>query len=244
WTRFLVPLMIALLIGVGYGFLTRYIRDHMPDFGPDDPDTTSYSPTNGTGTDIPPTLPTIPTDTTNTNTTAPINPSNGFTGIPKNVVSIVLLGISGVFILIAVIFVGIDFFRRRDDEFHEKTLDKDKRWLPTATSSEHRKRVIRAYHKSSYKLIDHGAKSDRSMTPGEFETSVKDRLPISDKPIGDLTDLYEEARFSEHEITSEDSEKAEGLNEKISQELTPESDDKSTKDSKNKVDKTGDKENG
>ncbi|MBN1328875.1 MAG: DUF4129 domain-containing protein [Candidatus Heimdallarchaeota archaeon] len=221
WTRFLVPLIISLIIGVGYGFLARYIRNNMPDFEPDTPDPVSTTTTNVTGTDTVPTLPTEPTSNiTHGNITIPTT-NNDFTGIPTRIVSIVLLVIAGVFIFIAVIFIGIDFFRRRDDEFHERILDKDKRWMPAAASTDHRKRVIRAYHKTSYELIDRGAKSERGMTPGEFEKSVEEKFPVTDEKLSTLTNLYEEARFSEHEITSEDSQKAEEYYESISSIIHP-----------------------
>ena len=129
---------------------------------------------------------------------------------------------SGVFITIAVIFIGIDFFRKRDDEFHERILDKERRWMPTASTTDHRKRVIRAYHKASYDLIDHGAKSEKSMTPGEFEETTTGRFEIKDKSLEDLTDLYEEARFSEHELSEKESTKAEKSLDKISKRLDKE----------------------
>jgi len=228
WTRFIIPLALAVIIGLGYGLLVDFLRERIPE--------------------IPTNIPTSPTDTGPTATepyndtssgTAPTNqtfsfptPSNGttgggiFTGLPPKVISNILLGVSGVFIIIAVVFIGIDFFRKRDDEFHEQILDKERRWIPSATSTDHRKRVIRAYHKASYKLIDHGAKSERSMTPGEFEEKTTERFELKDKSLEDLTDLYEEARFSEHELGEKESTKAEKSFEKISKVLEK---DKTTK---------------
>ncbi|NHJ86507.1 MAG: DUF4129 domain-containing protein [Asgard group archaeon] len=242
WTRFLVPLLISLVIGLGYGFLARYIRNNMPEFVPDTLDPYSSISTNVTGTDTAPTLPSEPSsDPTSGNNGTSNIPVDGFTGIPPKVISVALLGVAGVFIIVAVIFIGIDFFRRRDDEFHERIIDKDKRWIPTATSSDHRKRVIRAYHKASYDLIDRGVKSERSMTPGEFEKSTEEKFPDTDEKITSLTDLYEEARFSEHEINSEDSEKAEEYCNSISSAIHPFKEEKDTSDVKeeNEEDKKG-----
>ncbi|HUT79910.1 MAG TPA: DUF4129 domain-containing protein [Candidatus Bathyarchaeia archaeon] len=243
WTRFLAPLFLSLIIGLGFGFLARYIRNNMPEFLPDTLDPISTTSSNVTGTDTAPSLPTEPTTPPGTGTDpSPVSSDNPEP--PTRIISMVLLVVAGVFIIVAIVFIGIDFFRRRDDEFHERILDKDKRWIPTATSSDHRKLVIRAYHKTSYELIDRGAKSERSMTPGEFEQSAEEKFPITEEKISDLTDLYEEARFSEHEITPEDSQKAEEYYDSISSEIHPikEEKDKESSDSEEEVkkDKLGD----
>ncbi|MBK5113454.1 MAG: DUF4129 domain-containing protein [Candidatus Heimdallarchaeota archaeon] len=226
WTRFAVPLVLAIIIGLGYGLLVDFLREKLPDipsFTPissSDTGPTSTEPYNDTSTGPTPSenqsLP-IPSQSNGTG-----GPGGIFTGVPPRVISNILLGVSGVFIVIAVVFIGIDFFRKRDDEFHERILDKERRWMPTATTTDHRKRVIRAYHKASYDLIDHGAKSERSMTPGEFEETTTDRFELKDKSLEDLTDLYEEARFSEHELSEKESTKAEKSQEKIIKRLDKE----------------------
>ena len=165
WVKFLVPLIIAIIIGVSLGLLFDYLRtlisvDELP-----------------TGTMTP------PTETHNTNNITIIspstNPQNNTNGgdiptnpINQNPISLILLIISGIFILLMVSFVLIDFFKKRENEFHEKIISKDVRWLPKTTEQDHRKRVIRAYHKASYDLIDHGASSEKSMTPVEFHLSA------------------------------------------------------------------------
>jgi len=215
WTKFLVPLVLAAIIGVGYGFLLDYLRDLSLD--------TNLTPTGTPGTSG---IPTSPDPTTGNVTTTP-NPTNTTTGGPvggwddfgKTPVSIALLVISGLFVLVTVGFVVFDFYKKRDEEFHEDSIDKDVRWLPKAKAKDHRKRVIRAYHKTSYKLIDHGAKSAKDMTPGEFEKETKEKLELKDKSLDELTDLYEEARYSEHEISSKKSEKAEKHFDSIEKEL-------------------------
>lgn len=226
WTRSIMPLMLAMVIGLGYGLLVDFIRDYLPKVTPDvntDPSDTGPTATetpNGTSTGTPPNTTDTSPDPSQTNSSG--GPSGVFTGVPPKVISNILLGVSGVFITIAVIFIGIDFFRKRDDEFHERILDKERRWMPTASTTDHRKRIIRAYHKASYDLIDHGAKSERSMTPGEFEETTTGKFEITDKSLEDLTDLYEEARFSEHELSEKESSKAEKSHEKISKRLDKE----------------------
>ena len=214
WTRFLLPLFLSIIIGVGVGYLFEFLRDVVPE-----PDISSIS---------------IETETTyNITSETPISsplPSSNNTGggggvspivppIEKRPVSIALLVISSIFILVMIGFVMFDFFRRREEEYHEQIVQKDVRWLPKVTESDHRKRVIRAYHKASYDLIDHGVKSERSMTPGEFEVAAKTKFEETEEPFTDLTDLYEEARFSEHEIIQEKSLEAEKRLEELSTKL-------------------------
>ncbi|MHA1124209.1 MAG: DUF4129 domain-containing protein [Candidatus Heimdallarchaeota archaeon] len=216
WTKFLVPLALAAIIGVGYGLLLNYLRQLAIQ--------NSGLPT---GTDPPNTsdIPTTP-DPTPGNETTP-DPSNttlpsggvGF-NFGQTPISIALLIISGVFVLVTVAFVVFDFYKKRDEEYHEDTKDVDARWLPKAERKDHRKRVIRAYHKASYKLIDHGAKSAKDMTPGEFEKASKYKLELKDESLDELTDLYEEARYSEHEISLRKSENAEKHLDSIEKELT------------------------
>jgi hypothetical protein len=215
WTKFLIPLALAAVIGIGYGLLLNYLRDIALD-----------NITDQTGTD-PQTITDIPTspDPTPGNETTP-DPTNVTTVDPddpfdlgKKPVSIALLVISGLFVLVTVGFVVFDFYKKRDEEFHEESADKDVRWLPKAEIKDHRKRVIRAYHKASYKLIDHGAKSVKDMTPGEFEKETKEKLELKGKSLDELTGLYEEARYSEHEISAKKSEKAEKSFESIENEL-------------------------
>ncbi|MHA1154541.1 MAG: DUF4129 domain-containing protein [Candidatus Heimdallarchaeota archaeon] len=215
WTKFVIPLVLAIIIGVGAALLFDYLRDVLSFSDP--------IPSGGT--------PSVTID--NTSSISPIStgPSNstsdpGGTGgpgllppIPIKPVSIILLVVSAIFILLAVGFVMFDFIRKRDDEFHDQIVDRNVRWLPKASESDHRKRVIRAYHKTSYDLIDHGAESERSMTPGEFEHSAAEKLAVPEEPIEEITELYEKARFSDQEIDSKMSTKAEKHFDSISQDL-------------------------
>lgn len=216
WTKFLVPLVLAAIIGVGYGLLLNYLRDitlniKLLPTGTETPDTsgipTSPDPITGNATTP---------DPTNTTTGSP----TGMFDFGKKSISIILLAISGLFVLVTVGFVVVDFYKKRDEEFHEEIEDRDVRWLPTAETSDHRKRVIRAYHKASYKLIDHGAKSEKDMTPGEFEKATKEKLELKNDSLDELTDLYEEARYSEHNISPKKSEKAEKYYDTIEEDLT------------------------
>ena len=216
---YIFPLVLAIIIGLGYGLLVDLLRENIPRFEPTPtPTETPTGPTATNTTGIPSNVTSTPTG----NQTIPFPSSNttnggngGFFGVPPEIISNVLLAGSGVFLIIAIIAIGRDFFKKRDDEFHEQILDKDRRWLPSASATDHRKRVIRAYHKTSYDLIDRGAKSERSMTPGDFEESVEERFELPNDSMEKLTDLYEEARFSEHEMREKESKKAEKYYNKI-----------------------------
>ena len=92
WTRFIVPLVLAVIIGFGYGYLVNFLRDLTPKI---DPTTT---PTNTTSP-----IPTTDNQTSTSptgNQTGPLptsSPDTGgvFTGLNKPIISTVLLVISG-----------------------------------------------------------------------------------------------------------------------------------------------------
>lgn len=215
WTRFIIPLILAIIIGVGVALLFDYLRDILAFTDP--------IPSGGTpSVTIENTSSFSPITQTPTNSSSSPGENGGPGILPpigKKPISIILLAVSTVFILLAVGFVMVDFLKKRDDEFHDQVIDKNIRWLPKASENDHRKRVIRAYHKTSYDLIDHGAKSERSMTPGEFEHSVTEKLALPEEPIEEITDLYEMARFSDQKISSSMSKKAERHFDSISKDL-------------------------
>ena len=75
------------------------------------------------------------------------------------------------------------------------------------------------------------------MTPGEFGDSAQGQLELSDKSLDGLTDLYEEARYSEHEISGEQSKRAEQYYDKIADDITKESDESTSTDDESIVDR-------
>ncbi|NHJ49535.1 MAG: DUF4129 domain-containing protein [Asgard group archaeon] len=237
WTRFLVPLLIAVIMGVGYGYLFEFLRQQVPDLDPDDVTITDSIPSQ-TGTDTNPYNGSDPYTPT-TPITRP-TPSETQISIPKNIVSIVLMAVAGTFIVVTVVYVAIDFFKKREAEFHELAVDAEKRYIPSATSSDHRLRVIRAYHQASYDLIDHGAKSEKDMTPGEFGDLAQNQLELTNDSLDGLTDLYEEARYSEHDISSEQSETAEEYYDQITDDISEDTDESSTSTENESKENSGD----
>ncbi|MFW6195865.1 MAG: DUF4129 domain-containing protein [Thermoplasmatota archaeon] len=71
-----------------------------------------------------------------------------------------------------------------------------------------RSTVIRCYQKMSYVLEDQGVTYDRFMTPREFEENAVDKLDLSREKISDLTDIFEEARYSSHSLKESQRESA------------------------------------
>jgi hypothetical protein len=237
WSRFLVPLFIAIILGVGYGYLFEFLRNQIPEIDPGNGTYTETIPSQtGTDTGSIPAVTTDPDPTTYNNTGGATQPETQIS-IPKNIISIVLMAVAGAFIIVTFAYVAIDFFKKRDTEFHERAVEAEKRYIPTAASSDYRLRVIRAYHKASYDLIDQGAKSEKDMTPGEFGDSAQDQMDLTDKSLDGLTGLYEEARYSEHDISSEQSEKAEQYYDKITDDITKEDDKSSSTDDESKENK-------
>lgn len=215
WSRFLIPLILAIGIGIGYGVLAKYINEFIQeqtDITLPITDTETTNPFPGTDTGPPPSGSFPP------GSNSP-GPSDGSPFSMDQIISTILIIISVCFIIITTIVVTIDFLRKREEEYHEKVERKEIRWLPNADVMDHRLRVIRAYHEGSYSLMDLGIKSERSMTPGEFEKNVKEKATSIGEPFTDLTDLYEEARFSHHTISSLQSEKAEERLKTISKKL-------------------------
>jgi hypothetical protein len=223
WTKFIIPLLLSVALGFGYGYLMEYIGEQL-----DQPPMTSTIPQS--------TTPTTDTETWPSNTGTPTTPSlsppdnggsptdtgTGVQQLDKRPFSIALLVITGVFLLIAITFIAIDFFRKREEIYHKKTTVKKERLIPEAKEGDHRLQVIRNYHQSSYDLIDHGAKSERSMTPGDFELEAVRKLALRRGPLDQLTDLYEEARYSHHQIAQSQATKAEKCSREIKEELQKE----------------------
>lgn len=57
-------------------------------------------------------------------------------------------------------------------------------------------------------MEDKGLKDNDSMTPREFRRIAGNRLKIAESTIYNMTKLFEEARYSVHELGGEDRERA------------------------------------
>ena len=60
--------------------------------------------------------------------------------------------------------------------------------------------VIRCYRRLCETLDEHGVPREKCQTAREYESAVSEILDIPEDPVSTLTDLFEEARYSLHEI--------------------------------------------
>lgn len=67
-----------------------------------------------------------------------------------------------------------------------------------------RSTIMKSYHEMSRLLEDEGAKNDDSMTPREFKAEIIQKIPAAENLVSDITFLFEEARYSPHELEERD----------------------------------------
>ncbi len=71
-----------------------------------------------------------------------------------------------------------------------------------------RSTIIDCYREMCRVLEQSGESNDEFMTPREFEKAVSENVPAMKEIISEITHLFEEARYSPHELTEEKREKA------------------------------------
>jgi len=128
----------------------------------------------------------------------------------------ILLAIAA--IIICVIIGVIMLFKKQNiqtgpsiEEIAARTIHELK------VEDDHRKSVINCYKQMCNWLGSRGVSKASYQTPREFVMAAKNFLRISPGTLYDLTQIFEKARYSEHEINSEDRDKAiKCLNEIIS----------------------------
>ncbi len=77
-----------------------------------------------------------------------------------------------------------------------------------AGGSDTRATVIRCYTDMCKVMAKYGVVEEEHLTPREFEKLAKDSLPVPDEQIHNLVVIFEEARYSDHTMTDEDSKRA------------------------------------
>jgi hypothetical protein len=82
------------------------------------------------------------------------------------------------------------------------------RILKTRPELDARTRIINCYERMVQAAQRVGAKITSDQTARELETSIRKMLAINSSAIGELTNLFEEARYSLHPITENDAEQA------------------------------------
>ena len=90
-----------------------------------------------------------------------------------------------------------------------------------AGGSDTRATVIRCYTDMCKTMAKYGVIEEEHLTPREFEELAKEALPIPDELIHDLVIIFEEARYSNHDLTEETSQRAlsalEGVKDKLTE---------------------------
>lgn len=88
-----------------------------------------------------------------------------------------------------------------------------------AGGSDTRATVIRCYTDMCKVMAKYGVIEEEHLTPREFENMARDALPVPDDLIHNLVMIFEEARYSDHALTDEDSKRAlsalEGMKNKL-----------------------------
>jgi len=109
----------------------------------------------------------------------------------------------------AILVVIIMLFKKRKveegptiEEIASQTIDRLK------TEKDYRKTVIDCYKQMCNWMGNNGVKKDSYQTPREFAMASKGHLQMSPENLYSLTQIFEKARYSPHEINSDDKEKA------------------------------------
>ena len=93
------------------------------------------------------------------------------------------------------------------------------RILKTRPELDPRTRIINCYERMVQAAQRLGAKITSDQTARELEISIRKMLAINGSAIGDLTNLFEEARYSLHPITEKDAEQAQDYLFSIAEEM-------------------------
>lgn len=162
-------------------------------------------PTNGTTTAITG----IPGNTI-TNTATDPNPQTTSTTLNNPSVDTFFLGsfleitrTAFVFLVVFLPLIIIFIIQRRSANNQEK---KDNDEVDSSDQEEKTysaRTILECYYQASNKLEEMGADDSDAFTPTEFSDDVIEKKIITPKSIEDLTTIFEEAKFSDHEMTSE-----------------------------------------
>jgi Domain of unknown function (DUF4129) len=124
-----------------------------------------------------------------------------------------VLGIGGL-VLLGGVWVYIRNRRRVMPGLHEPTLEADMVSAIETTiddlrsERDARKAVIAAYAQMERTLTTHGLARNRAEAPREYLTRILRGLEVRETAVQTLTDLFEYAKFSRHEIDAEMKERA------------------------------------
>ncbi len=103
----------------------------------------------------------------------------------------------------------IEGFNKTDEEQLKQTigLTLDRAISDLDRGEDKRTTVLKCYKEISNLLAEKGAENKKSMTPREFKRETIKKVPSVEKSITEITYLFEEARYSPHDLKIRDKEK-------------------------------------
>jgi hypothetical protein len=110
-----------------------------------------------------------------------------------------------------------NFIRMRSTRLDYSDIEKDKQEVAQtiqrtidalAGGSDTRAAVIRCYTDMCKVMAKHGVKEEEHLTPREFQKLALDNLPVPEEQMCALVDVFEEARYSNHELGADASARA------------------------------------
>jgi len=98
--------------------------------------------------------------------------------------------------------------KKMDEETIEDSLSStlDEAIAEIDEGSDVRATIIHSYNQMTRLLEEKGAENDDSMTPREFEEEIIKKIPTAKNFVSNITFLFEEARYSPHELEEKDRE--------------------------------------
>ncbi len=138
--------------------------------------------------------------------------------------AIIVLGAAGVMTLIRLKgkklkFDGDDLKTKEVAETIQRAID------TLSRGTDARSTVIRCYGDMCRVMEKHGVMEEEHLTPREFEVLARDKLPVSEAHLHDLVLVFEEARYSDHRMSAEESDRAKLCLEKVRGDLTKDSEE-------------------
>ncbi len=115
--------------------------------------------------------------------------------------------VGAISIILLVKFVLYKMERRETEEItvKEQMSDTIDRTLDDLIKGKDvRSTIIRCYAEMSKHLERQGVREDESFTPREFREKAMNELDVSQKSISSITSIFEEARYSSHELGEKD----------------------------------------
>jgi hypothetical protein len=120
-----------------------------------------------------------------------------------------------VLLLPLLILIAIQRLSRQKEEKEEESVDTDE--IPFVNKEQHHrmKTILECYNQASIHLEEHGADTSTCFTPTEFSSDVVKKELTPPPLIDDLTDVFEEAKFSNHDISTQKVDLAKSFSSKI-----------------------------